>query len=383
MMLGLAVLSFASFAQSILPPARQKADFSNPKRIDLSRGESNVSPLQRNTYGMWWDYGVADLNTDGFVWQFNSLYTAADTAMNYASVSFKQVGGYTDYASPNTSVVDFQTFGYSSAWPTSPQLQLTFDSIFVYMTHENNSGNFDFVKCRLVTTNAQGAPTPTSTVLWEQVDSFNTTQSPGGNWLGSGAGLVLSYTPAYTTTPGQRVSLNVRYEDPSKQDTAALSATFTPDPNSPNPADPDAVVSTFPNSYCSYPPFLNNITPNVNVTAGGMPWACQNWNMWAYITTTETVGLNENGEGAFKLLYAYPNPASDMTNVRFELSTNTEVSFRVFDMSGREVLRNEMGMLSSGRHNVSMNTLGLADGVYQYTLTAAGHTVTRPILVQH
>jgi hypothetical protein len=30
-----------------------------------------------------------------------------------------------------------------------------------------------------------------------------------------------------------------------------------------------------------------------------------------------------------------------------------------------------------------MNTLGLADGVYQYTLTAGGSTVTRPVMVKH
>ncbi|MEY4110734.1 MAG: hypothetical protein RLZZ46_1089 [Bacteroidota bacterium] len=384
MMLGLAVMSMGSFAQSVSPLRPHKVDFTNAPRVNLSRGVNSPSVVDRNTYGMWWDYTVADLNTDGFVWQFNSLYTGTDTAMNYAAISYRMVGGYTDYANPTTTVVDYQTFGYTSAWPTSPALSLTFDSIFVYMTHENNSGNYDYLKCRLITTNAQGAPTTSSSVLWEQVDSFNTTQSSGGNWLGSGAGFVLTYTPGFTTTPGQRVALNIRYEDPSKLDTAALSATFTPDPNSADPNDPDALVSTFPTSFCAYPPFLPNILQNTSVTyTGGTPWPCQNWNMWAYITTQEAVGVNENGEGAFKLLHAYPNPASDMTNVRFELDKNTEVSFRVFDMSGREVFRNDMGMLTPGRHNVSMNTLGLADGVYQYTLTAAGSSVTRPVLVKH
>jgi hypothetical protein len=220
--------------------------------------------------------------------------------------------------------------------------------------------------------------------LWEQVDSFNTTQSPGGNWVGTGAGFVLTYTPGYTTTPGQRVALNFRYEDPSKQDTCALSATFTPDPQSADPNDPDALVSAFPNSYCAYPPFIPNITPNINITyTGGVPWPAQNWNMWAYITAEEVVGINEKGEDVFSLLHTYPNPANDLTNVRFELKNTTEVSFRVFDMAGREVFRNDMGMLTPGRHNVEMNTLGLADGVYQYTLTAGGSTVTRPVMVKH
>jgi hypothetical protein len=105
--------------------------------------------------------------------------------------------------------------------------------------------------------------------------------------------------------------------------------------------------------------------------------------MWAYITAEEVVGINEKGEDVFSLLHTYPNPANDLTNVRFELKNTTEVSFRVFDMAGREVFRNDMGMLTPGRHNVEMNTLGLADGVYQYTLTAGGSTVTRPVMVKH
>jgi hypothetical protein len=370
---------FFASAQWVSPAKFGKADFSEATRLNLSRHHSPPENLQRNLFGMWWDYGVADGNTDGFVWQFNSLYTAVDTAMNYAAVSIRQIGGYSDYADPANSVEDFQTLGYTSAWPNNPALTLTFDSIFVYMTHENNSGNYDFTKCRLITTNASGAPTASSTVLWEQVDSFNTTQSPGGNWLGTGAGFVATYTPGFTTAPGQRVAIQFRYEDPSKLDTVGIGATFTPDPNSSN-----ALISAYPNSFCSYAPFIPNITPNTSITyTGGIPWPCQNWNIWAYITANEVVGTDEKGEALFSLLHTYPNPANDLSIVRFELKNTTEVSFRVFDMAGREVFRNDMGMLTPGRHNVEMNTLGLADGVYQYTLTAGGSTVTRPVMVKH
>jgi len=384
MIIGLAIMSLASIAQSVAPLRPHRVDFSNAPRVNLSRGANSPSAVERNTYGMWWDYTVADFNTDGFVWRYNSLYNNNDTAMNYAAVSFRYVAGYTDYANSATTVVDYNTFGYTNSWPTTPALSLTFDSIFVFMTHENNSGNYDFLRCQLISTNAQGAPTANSSVLWEQVDSFNTSQSSSGNWLGQGAGFVVTYTPGFTTNPGQRVALNMRYEDPSKQDTAALSATFAADPNSPDPNNPNALVSTIPSSFCAYPPFLTNIIQNTSVTyTSGTPWPCQNWNMWAYITASEGITSVQNPAApVFDLLYHYPNPARLSSTLRFKLHKSEDVSISILDNSGRLVMEKNLINASAGEHQVDFNIEGIASGLYHYRLSAGGAVVNRPMIVE-
>ena len=60
----------------------------------------------------------------------------------------------------------------------------------------------------------------------------------------------------------------------------------------------------------------------------------------------------------------YPNPVSDQATVSFNLESNANVSYQVFDMTGRMVMSKNVGQFGEGSHQVTINTENLSTGSY-------------------
>ena len=60
----------------------------------------------------------------------------------------------------------------------------------------------------------------------------------------------------------------------------------------------------------------------------------------------------------------YPNPTSDVTNVSFDLTENTNVTINLFDISGRVVKTIPTQFLTSGNNNITIQTSDVNAGVY-------------------
>ncbi|MFM7496662.1 MAG: T9SS type A sorting domain-containing protein, partial [Bacteroidota bacterium] len=69
-------------------------------------------------------------------------------------------------------------------------------------------------------------------------------------------------------------------------------------------------------------------------------------------------------------LAAYPNPAQDLSVVRFNLSNSTSVSVKLVDAMGRVVLNQVLANRPAGRNEVSLDTKGIANGVYSLVLSS-------------
>jgi 2',3'-cyclic-nucleotide 2'-phosphodiesterase (5'-nucleotidase family) len=67
----------------------------------------------------------------------------------------------------------------------------------------------------------------------------------------------------------------------------------------------------------------------------------------------------------------YPNPLSRATTLAFGLPSSADVEVVVYDVLGREVLREASGALAAGTHDLRLDAAGWASGVYVYRLTAA------------
>jgi len=76
----------------------------------------------------------------------------------------------------------------------------------------------------------------------------------------------------------------------------------------------------------------------------------------------------------------YPNPFNPSTTIRFSLPQTSEVSLKVYDIAGREVmsLMNE-NRLASGQHSLQMDASHLASGIYVLRLTADGVALTKKL----
>ncbi len=83
----------------------------------------------------------------------------------------------------------------------------------------------------------------------------------------------------------------------------------------------------------------------------------------------ETVVANE--------IIAFPNPASDLTNIRFALNANADVALTMVDMLGKVVYTTPSVSYDAGNHSISVNVSNLEKGMYLSTLTIDGqaHTV--------
>jgi Cu/Zn superoxide dismutase len=95
-----------------------------------------------------------------------------------------------------------------------------------------------------------------------------------------------------------------------------------------------------------------------------------------------TVGVGETPiRGSALRLSSAPNPATDGATISFFLPRRSEVSLRVFDVTGAEVARLVHGMRDGGWHQVSFDTARLSNGVYFFDLDAGGARANRKLLV--
>ncbi len=330
----------------------------------------------RDVTPMYIDYSTANGDDHGYVFQFNSDYTGIDTADNYAAVSLAEIAGYTDYNNPSSSIKTWQDFPMPNKYPST--VILTIDSIFAYITQENNSNQNDSIDVKLITTTA-GAPSTSSTVLWHHGASFNTALSPSGNWLGTNAGTVWFETPNYTTNPGQVVAIQFDYYDPSKMDTASIAGNYV---QGNTPGQPDS-VSHYPYSYMRYPPFLNNIIANVNVVSGGTPYSCQNWFIWAAVHVDFATGIVDNFDN-LKVHGVSPNPATGEATVSYGLNKDADVTIDLYDLSGKLVKNFSAGNATTGAHYQKIDLSDVNAGMYLVSVKAGnGLPVTSKLVVSH
>jgi len=83
----------------------------------------------------------------------------------------------------------------------------------------------------------------------------------------------------------------------------------------------------------------------------------------------------------YSLRQNYPNPFNPVTEITFALPIAGNISLRVFNMLAQEVALIASGNYPAGLHTVSFNAVELPSGIYFYTLTGSGVTVTRKMIL--
>ena len=83
----------------------------------------------------------------------------------------------------------------------------------------------------------------------------------------------------------------------------------------------------------------------------------------------------------FALHSAYPNPFNPSTQLRFDVPSASQVSLRIFDLTGREVTTLVDGRREPGVYRTTWNAGSLATGVYFARLDAGDFTQTQKLLL--
>lgn len=105
------------------------------------------------------------------------------------------------------------------------------------------------------------------------------------------------------------------------------------------------------------------------------------------IIIRSTVGIEPNITPAdFKISQNYPNPFNPSTNVDISLAKETNVSIKVYDISGAEVYTIRNSKLSAGDHTFTWNSINnygtqVNSGIYFMKITAGSNEVTRKMIL--
>jgi hypothetical protein len=84
--------------------------------------------------------------------------------------------------------------------------------------------------------------------------------------------------------------------------------------------------------------------------------------------------VEETGTGVSQVT-VYPNPASNLLNIEYALSDNTNIGFEVSDMLGRTVQTSPANSMSSGNFRTTLNTSNFENGVYFLSVKEEGKVV--------
>ena len=93
------------------------------------------------------------------------------------------------------------------------------------------------------------------------------------------------------------------------------------------------------------------------------------------------LGVVENEETASMELNIYPNPVRDNGNINITLTESANVSYQIFDLSGRMVANSQLGYYGQGDHTLTFNVDNLASGSYIIRVLAGSKSETAKFLV--
>jgi hypothetical protein len=96
---------------------------------------------------------------------------------------------------------------------------------------------------------------------------------------------------------------------------------------------------------------------------------------------TKDLGVVVDAPKEFRLMQNYPNPFNPLTQIGYELPYGTNVSLKVYDLLGREVLTLIEGMQEAGHQEATFDASAYASGVYFYKLQAGNYSAVKKLML--
>lgn len=95
---------------------------------------------------------------------------------------------------------------------------------------------------------------------------------------------------------------------------------------------------------------------------------------------TNSVAEKINQPDAYLLLQNFPNPFNPETTIKYQLTKNSFVSLKIYDVLGKEIALLVNGETESGIHSVNFNASNLPTGMFFYTLRAGNFVETKKMV---
>ena len=97
--------------------------------------------------------------------------------------------------------------------------------------------------------------------------------------------------------------------------------------------------------------------------------------------TLPTIGVNDKDVTNLDL-NLFPNPATDNVQVNYTLSSDTDVTINMYDVTGKLVASESKGEQAHGRHFAHINTANLAKGFYTVKVVTSFGASTSKLIVR-
>jgi hypothetical protein len=100
-------------------------------------------------------------------------------------------------------------------------------------------------------------------------------------------------------------------------------------------------------------------------------------------TYAPVTALNEDlsSINSYSLSNNYPNPFNPSTKITYSIPERENVSLKVFDLLGSEVVELVKGEIETGTYDINFNASNLPSGVYFYRLQAGSFVQTRKMIL--
>lgn len=207
--------------------------------------------------------------------------------------------------------------------------------------------------------------------------------------------IITAVTPADTSVDGTAITglplgmINVDIDSITILDVQGLPTNFTYSCNPPSCGFPGGTIScaelystSNPTAIGTYP-----ITVTTRTYVSGVPilgvWEQDDVIDYYYIdilAATNTSQISKININTFELKNAYPNPAIGTTKIQFVIGKQQDLTFKLYDMIGNEIKM--LGIQSvRGVNTITLNTKGIAGGMYIYSITNGDLLLTKRMLV--
>lgn len=94
-------------------------------------------------------------------------------------------------------------------------------------------------------------------------------------------------------------------------------------------------------------------------------------------TSTTSIAQEDEVPQTYRLNQNYPNPFNPTTTITFEVPQTSELSLKVYDLTGRLRQVLAQGSYTTGTHSIQWDASKLPSGLYVYQLSAGSHTLSR------
>ncbi len=109
-----------------------------------------------------------------------------------------------------------------------------------------------------------------------------------------------------------------------------------------------------------------------------------NGNAWGIrINIAYPTAVDELTNGGLKVNTIYPNPASNVATLQYEIEKGNNVTLTVRDITGKVVSSTSEGYRNAGANSININTESLSNGIYLYELKAGNGTINGKLSVSH